>query len=454
MSLLRAAETLKEATMTLDPAPLETAEQQEAFYRTGIQAARGVDRLGRMRMELADAIELARPHKAFLMGHPGVGKTTELWRLAEGFDSQLQTLYISVNSELNPGAFRYYDVLLLILIRLVEATSSPTVIGFEDHSLDQLKRRVFDCFTDKWQDYLQTRENTFEMGMDVLFAKAKWTLKQGRTFKKDEERFEASFVSDLVDLMNDLLDECNRLLQKHKSKQWLIIVDDFEKLGIEESPLQALFSGLRPSLQSLQANLIFVIPVWLHFSREAPAILPSNFIPYVLPDLPVFTRDKKIDQETVAAMLDLINSRMQSKLLDATVAERCIRASGGSLRDLFTILRQSALSARMREAASISVDDCAQAIQELRNAYKLRLGSTSASESAVTLEQKLERLKQIYLRENDKDEVPDAVLYDLLRQRFVLHYNGSAWMGIHSLAVDLLIQFDKLNPGSPGGSTI
>lgn len=454
LSLLRPAQTLAEAAITLDPGPLATNAELDAFYRTEIQSVRGVDRLGRIRIELEDALSLGRPYKAFLMGHPGVGKTTELWRLTRSFEAKLEPLYISVISELNPGSFRYYDVLLLILVRLVEAASSPTGIGFEEHNLQLLLKRVQNCLTGKWNDYLQTQEANVEVGFDVFFAKVKGTLKQGRTFKKDEQRFEASFVPELVDLMNDVFDACNEMASKANGKRWIIILDDLEKLGIEQSPLQALFSGLRASLLDLRVNMIFTIPVWLHFSRDAQDILPSNFHRFVLPDIPIYTKEKELDLESLRALTEVVHSRISPLLLEDGVAERCIRGSGGSLRDLFRLVQFSMLSARIGGASRIALTHAESAVQDLRNDYKLRLGATSQTDSEVSLEQKLERLVQIYKREDETAEVPDPVLYNLLRQRFVLQYNGTGWMGIHSLAVDLLIQFTRLNQGAPGGSAL
>jgi len=40
----------------------------------------------------------------------------------------------------------------------------------------------------------------------------------------------------------------------------------------------------------------------------------------------------------------------------------------------------------------------------------------------------------------------------LLRQRCARQYNGAGWIGVHPLIVDLLIEFKRLEKGSPGGS--
>jgi hypothetical protein len=132
------ATTLAEIPLTLQPEPLETAEALKAFYQDQIEKVRGVDRTGQLRICLGDAHAADLPFKAFLLGHPGVGKTTELSRLLLEVEDRFRPLRLSVTSELNPGTLRFYDVLLLILVRLVNEVSQPSVIGFEDTDLPKM----------------------------------------------------------------------------------------------------------------------------------------------------------------------------------------------------------------------------------------------------------------------------------------------------------------------------
>ena len=110
LTRLQPATTLAEIAQTLVAEPLETIADQKTFYREEIQKQRGIDRIGRIRLGLQEAVAANRPYKAFVMGHPGVGKTTELWRLIQGMNGQFRPLYLSVTDELNPGTLRFYDV--------------------------------------------------------------------------------------------------------------------------------------------------------------------------------------------------------------------------------------------------------------------------------------------------------------------------------------------------------
>jgi|GEM_PF-1989951 len=109
-----------------------------------------------LKVRIDDALNAGLDYRAFLMGHPGVGKTTELLRVIGNFSSQLEPLRISILSELNPGAFRYYDLLLLILIRVVEKASSHPIAGFEEHNLNALLDRVRRHLSTKWAKHLST----------------------------------------------------------------------------------------------------------------------------------------------------------------------------------------------------------------------------------------------------------------------------------------------------------
>lgn len=153
----------------------------------------------------------------------------------------------------------------------------------------------------------------------------------------------------------------------------------------------------------------------------------------------------------IGALRAVVTARANEGLFAPDVLERLCIASGGNLRDLFALIRNAMLSARLRYAEIISLDDVNGAVAGLRNDYKQLLGSTGQDSVEAPLSEKLDRLVGIYERKDLSVEVPDPVLYLLLRQRCALQYNGTGWIGVHPLIVDLLIEFKKLGEGSPGG---
>ncbi len=453
--VLRPAITLPEIARTVEPYPLERKEELEAFYTDGVQQLQGKTRLEVLRFALEDAINDRRCYKAFLIGHPGVGKSTELARLTAHFSADLHPLQINLMRELNPGTLRFYDILLLLLIRLVEEASSPTIIGFRENHLDQLLGRVKAHLSTKWKKHLESSGVDWSLALELpLLAKIKGGLRQGRSIEQGSEEYEVSFVAELVDLTNDLLQACQQMLLKNKQRQWILIVEDMEKLGLSPDLIRTLFIGLRPSLQALNINIIFTIPVWLHFSEDATVILPSSFASCLIPDIAVYQKDHQVDSVALQALTELVEKRVDPSLLEDGAIQKCILASGGNLRDLFILLRGSMYAARSAKNHRISSENVAAAALSLRNEYRQRLGTTGSTATEVPLQEKIDRLVKIYERKDSKAEIPDPALYSLLRNRFVLQYNGTAWMGLHPLAVDLLIEFKELPIDAPGGSGI
>jgi hypothetical protein len=444
---------LAEISQTIQTDALETAEELRAFYKDEIQEVRGINRTEDLKICLRDAHRDNLSFKAFLLGHPGVGKTTELSRLLIELDDLLLPVRLSVTSELNPGTLRYYDVLLLILIRLVQEVTQPSVIGFDDTDLQTMVGWVREHLATKWTKHLRTAATDFGAGVNLPFVKLFGNIKLGRSREHGVEEYELSFVSELVELMNRVFRECNRLLKKHQNgRRFVIVLEDFDKMGLSATALKDLFTGLRPHLQGLEGHFIVVIPIWLKYSEDALIILPPNFVFFVIPDIAVYRQDHQRDLQVIDALKAVVLARANERLFEDTVLERLCIASGGNLRDLFGLIRDAMLSARRRYADAISVLDAERASAGLRNDYKNWLGSTGQDAVDTPLIEKLDRLVAIYQREDPTVEVPDRVLYLLLRQRCALQYNGEGWIGVHPLIVDLLIEFKKLEQGSPGGS--
>ena len=66
--------------------------------------------------------------------------------------------------------------------------------------------------------------------------------------------------------------------------------------------------------------------------------------------------------------------------------------------------------------------------------------------------EKSKRLVDVYNRTPDHD-VPDPILYSLLRGRAIQEFNGEGWFGVHPLVVDILKEQGHLKPQDPGGTS-
>src|ERR1039457_1357405 len=112
--------------LTLRPEPLIGPEEFQRYYRAQVNQVRGEDTVARLSLKLQQAYRTL-PFKAFLMGHPGVGKSTEISRLLERVKDQQAGVRLSIATELNPASFKVFDILLLMLVRLAEEANKMKV---------------------------------------------------------------------------------------------------------------------------------------------------------------------------------------------------------------------------------------------------------------------------------------------------------------------------------------
>ncbi len=109
------ATALEDVYRTLQPTPLETPEELQAFYQPAINETRGGDKMQRLHLRLGRAARDGVPFKACVMGHRGVGKSTELSRLIQQVKESFNPIRFSATTALDPGNFRPLDVVLLMM---------------------------------------------------------------------------------------------------------------------------------------------------------------------------------------------------------------------------------------------------------------------------------------------------------------------------------------------------
>src|SRR5579863_9861371 len=176
-TLLQPAKTLAEAAATLVKRPLETPEQFDAFYSEKYGRARGIDRFAHMRIELTRCYRGA-PFHGFVMGHPGVGKSTEISRLLLRVEDKFRAIRLSVATEIYSGDFRLQDLLWLMIVRMIESTDSPTVVGFSGKLPSRLLEDVRNELSQRWIETLGLRAGELEGGFGLpLITKIRFNLK-------------------------------------------------------------------------------------------------------------------------------------------------------------------------------------------------------------------------------------------------------------------------------------
>ena len=139
----------------------------------------------------------------------------------------------------------------------------------------------------------------------------------------------------------------------------------------------------------------------------------SNDKCLTIPDTAVFNRDNSANDLGRTAIRQVLASRVNLSLFTEGQLERIIIASGGNIRDLFTLVTDASDEAILSGKQQIESDQVSLAIGNLKTEYERRLGKNPFDLDKVDYAQKLERLLKIY--RNDKEaQIPDEVLYPLV----------------------------------------
>jgi len=464
------ATELSEVYRTLQPGPLTTLEELQAFYFEGINAVRGGDKMQRLKLRLNRAYNDRIPFKACVMGHRGVGKSTEISRLLVEVKEKFQPIRFSAVSMLDPGSFKPLDVLLVMMAEVAEHTAKPIAQGGAGkRPSDARLREIWDWFaTEKMtRELAQNAAVSAEGGAGVkedslwgkvlgLFATLKGEIKFASTRKTEVVEYRLSRLSDLITVANRLLDECNALLRKATGKDWLFVGEDFDRAGIPNTRIEELFITYANIFQELRSHLIFTLPISLYYSEKATRLPFAADCSFVMPDTPMFDPHHEPNQAGRKAVETALAARMDLQLFEPDQLMRLIVASGGNLRDLFGLINYAADGAAIRDAIQINGADADAAIVNLRSDYERRLGQSPYDPEVISYDDKATLLQRIYAGDKEA-QMTNPSLYALLNARSAQEFNGQEfngqrWFGVHPLVVDILVAQKHLVAGAPGGT--
>jgi hypothetical protein len=354
-------------------------------------------------------------------------------------------------------------VLILMMIRMTEeahAVSSDLLQSHLSNGLVSEIQQWFSAVTRK-RTTAQAVSAAVEAGAGVrggsllnslfgLFASAKGEIKYASDRSSEAIDTELRRLPELVSLCNRLINACETVLQKAENKKWLLIIEDLDKTVIPPQQLQDLFVQYGTVFQDLAVSLIFTIPVWLGYSPDRNR-LPFDY--HMIHDTPVFEKDHAPHHRGRDALRQVLEARMSPDLFAENQMTKLIVASGGNIRELFRLVSDAGDRAVLKDsdAKSIGEDECIAAIQANRRDYRRILGQSPYDSQSISYEEKLKKLLAVYSGDQDA-QIPDLILYSLLRARAIQEFNGEGWFGLHPVVVDILKEQGHLPSESPGGT--
>jgi len=439
---IKKAENLAEFHVAFRPEPLTEPDEIKAFYREELNGLRDPN----WRKKLTIRLRRSKGGVYFrgaIAGHEGVGKSTEMEVLLRDVELDFRVVRVDALSDLNPQQFRVSDVFLSIMLNVLESCGQSFNTG--------LLGGIWAGIREFFPEYRIERETStgkeggaeVELGLPQL-AKLKLMIK-AKSDEKQKAPLDARRMSDLLELLNSILAVCQKELP---NQDLLIYADNFEKAEIPAPFLREMFLTFGSLLRSIDSHLLCTLPPALIFSEDAARLPFEMDAVTFLYDIPVLDANHQPHVAGVAAIRSVVLARTKASLIADGQIEALIRASGGSLRLLFSLLRAAGLEAELAEKDVVTAAEANRAMDLSIAPFRNRLGTGPYDSKPVSWEQKAAKLKEVY---EGKAFAPDDTLYSLLRSRAVLFVNGKGRYAVHPIAVDILREAGVLPADAEGG---
>ncbi len=140
------------------------------------------------------------------------------------------------------------------------------------------------------------------------------------------------------------------------------------------------------------------------------------------------TKNNEEIEENINKLENIINIRLENQdLIDAEAKKLITRKSGGNLRQLVKIVKESAVKAIMNKSQSISLYDVESAILSIKRDY---------SAASIEIKEFLEYIKEY---KNPKDFSDDSMkkLKIATKESLIFaYYNGELWFDLNPIILD------------------
>ncbi|MGB6164667.1 MAG: hypothetical protein WCF33_20645 [Pseudonocardiaceae bacterium] len=424
---------LREWSAALTLGPLDPADPNETRYVPLADAGRAaVD-------ELLATIELAIDTTTQLLSGPsGSGKTTELYRLKDalernGFEATIFDVGAYVN-ESSPIDVTEFLIALALgahdALGAHEADSKPGFVGRLRRLLASLTISV---------DVPGLSASVSRDGLEVEAMGTSVEVELQRELKSSESvvaELRRKLTYHIGRLYEEVAAFLSTLLPAEDPGQGsVLIVDGLEKLrGTSENDLavqesvQALFVAHASKLKFGSHHMIYTVPTYLQFTTPGALPFDSRVLPVPVPHVrPRPGQAAETVTRTVKELREVVSRRLPiDEVFAGTQLGTIIEASGGHLRDLFTLLRQ-VVNLTLRRSLTLPLRD--EHVEEAISLVAHDFLSMTAEQEAF--------LRWVASGDGTVRPAESEVqlMARLLQSHMLLgHLNGQDWYEVHPLA--------------------
>lgn len=427
MMQMKKAENYAEMIRVFTPFPLDGENYNEFYVNTSEErSAKNASKT----IVNCFRININPYMKLLFMGHKGCGKSTEIRNISEHLKDKYCIVSFSIANEIELQGINYIDVIFLIMEQL---------LGYiDDHSELKINEGLLEQMYDYWNQEkftenvkVEAMETNVDAQAKLSFLKAislscKGILKAGSESKVTIRKEIEPKLNILLGMMNDMVSDINRQLQEKYQKELLIVIEDMDKLDLEEA--RHIFVLHRRPLVTLKVKMLISFPIYMVYTPDF-SMIRDNFDKCILYSMiKVNNSDYSRYEPGIKVMKAIVEKRMSLNLIEPDALDYMVLKSGGAIRDLFYMLSEAALYELDAEmpAQTITLDVARVVVTMLKSEY----------ERNITSEEQYNMLIRVY-----KDPQPTNTNEDLsklLQTLSVIEYNGERWCGVHPVLIDFL----------------
>ncbi len=310
---------------------------------------------------------------AFLCGHGGSGKTTELKRLCLDPDilKKYHAIYMTTKNFTSEFVHLTHDAVMVeIGLKLIEEGKAFDMDPALEKELENWGKQIVNTF-------LHDENVKTEVGAKpgAWFAFFKAQLGTRREWKREEKQILEPRVQDLVDILNRIAQDLTNRTGKHL----LVFVDDLEKgdSDAHRAMHMRLFQENYDTLVQPRFSIIYTIPVYFR-------ALPGSRIPggelYSFSAARLYQCEHKKDDNPLLSTQDqgykLMRGFVEKRLSDPEtifaqdVLDELLRIGGGLFRETARAIRDAAYFALNNRRNRIEMEDAHKVYNEIKKEYQ------------------------------------------------------------------------------------
>lgn len=370
--------------------------------------------------------------KMLFIGPRGSGKTTELNKLAVALADSFIIIPIPTMDLVGRADLNYVDLMLAIATQVTATAVDKKVLpksvsatvrqGLED------PLRWWKIIFDEAGLRLPAEEQSVQLQLKFMVGEIQLGAKQSPATR-------TRLIDSLSPRLPELIRTVNWILDRLRTpdRRVLLIVEGLDK--IDQAAAETLFRDHATTMTAFKAATIFTFPNALRHSDHFETIKNNFEWCDVFPNFALQDTQGAWNQTAIDAFSQAALKRLDQNLIDPEALDIVVRASGGQIKSLVTLVQRAAAkgAARQRPPASITVEDVLAAIKTLRRDL---VGPLNREDFATLKARHANRKATI----DDKER-------RLLYNGTLLEYsNGQPWCDVHPALWELLERPEDADP--------